>query len=330
MSERVLVTGGNGFLGRHLVRLLRERGQEVIVWSPYYDLTKTEDVDVLLSMDEPTHVYHLAGYNGGIAFNAAQPAKIFYDNTLMALNLLEGCRKHGVKKVLSVVASCAYPAEQWVETPSPKDGVSEMFEMRLNSERQTCPEHEFLDSPPHPSVACHGYAKRNLQLASHFYRQQYGLEAVCVCPTTLYGEGDSYDPERTKVVGAMVKRFIDAAKSGEPEVTCWGSGKPLREFLYAPDCARLLADCMGRWDRSDVPLNLGTGQELSVMELAQTVASCAGYSGRIDWDESKPDGQFRKRLDVTRMRAVLGEFEFTPLEVGLLRTIEDYRREVAS
>jgi GDP-L-fucose synthase len=275
-DSRILVTGATGFLGRHLTALLKAIGcqQVTAVGGPDaeaeldgYDLRDPNEVYDLMSLGRFDHVFHLAGYNGGIQFNLDNPFDIFADNTLVGVNILEGCRRYGVKKVVGVVASCAYPAEEpYLD-----------WEDRIDSRpRDIMRERDFLDGPPHHSVACHGYAKRNLQLACSYARRQYGLSAVCACPTTLYGPGDSYEPARTKVMGGMVKRFVDAVDLGLDAVTVWGTGAPRREFLYAPDCARLLVETMLAYEDSDVPLNLGTGQELSVRELAEAVADLAG------------------------------------------------------
>jgi GDP-L-fucose synthase len=322
-DARVLVTGGTGFLGKHLCRALDKVGSMTQSVGSGLDLTWGPCVNQVFRRARPDYVFHLAGWNGGISFNENFPSDIFFRNTLMGLNVLEACRTFGVKKVVSVVASCAYGDD--------KDTKHlEMFNCRGTKESGILEEEDFLSCRPNPSVACHGYAKRNLQLASSYYRQQYGLLAVCDCPTTLYGPGDSYDPNRTKVMGGMVKRFCDAVAKGEQEVTCWGSGRPLREFLYVEDAAKLLVETMLRYDDSDLPLNLGTGQELSVKEVAETVAAAAGYAGSIRWDTSKPDGQMRKRLDTTRMEAILPTFTFTPLRVGVDRAVEDYRNRTSS
>lgn len=319
--SRVLVTGGTGFLGGHVVSALE--GQGAIVYSPFrgneefgVDLTDRGHVETMfancLDAGPLDYVFHLAGFNGGIQFNLDAPADIFRRNTMMALNVLDACHRWGVQKVVSVVASCAYPAELMRHT-------------EYQHETELMHEDIFLEDMPHPTVACHGYAKRNLQLVSQFYRQQYGLRAVCACPTTLYGPGDSYDPRRTKVMGGMVKRFVDAVDNGEQEVVCWGTGAPKREFLYVEDAAKLLLQVLEHYEDSTMPLNLGTGQELTVKEVAETVARGVMFFGRIGWDASRPDGQMRKRLDLTRMRETLPGVELTPLDEGIRRTAADYR-----
>lgn len=336
-NKKVLVTGLTGFLGRHLAVALRRAGAEVLPvgsWVRWVeglrpmDMRDRHDVRHVFQDFKPEYVFHLAGFNGGIDFNVKYPADIFYQNTAMALNLFDAARQVPPKKVVSVVASCAYPAAQTIwkrcEQHDP-NGFFPSFEMGVTRSRETCPEAEFLDGPPHDSVMGHAYAKRNLQVATHLYHKQYGLSAVCVCPTTLYGPHDSFDPHRTKLMGGMVKRFVDAADNNTAEVTCWGSGKPLREFLYVEDAAKLLLKSMELYEDSSRPLNLGTGQEISVADLATLVARAAGYRGNIRWDTSRPDGQHRKRLDTTKMLDVLGEQTFVPLEDGVRRTADYYR-----
>lgn len=312
-KAKVLVTGGTGFLGQHLCRELDKYGAFTYSAGKGLDLTWSPCVEQLFGhFSKPDYVFHLAGHNGGIAYNDAFPADIFFKNTIMGLNVLEACQRHKVKKVVSVVASCAYPEYGF--------GYLGGF-----FPREIMEEHAFLDGETHASVACHGYAKRNLQLASSFYRKQYGLEAVCACPTTLYGPGDSYDPQRTKVMGGLIKRFVDAADNGSQSVTCWGTGSPMREFLYVEDAAKLLVETMLHYGDSDIPLNLGSGQEYSIKDTANMVASRVVFNGEIHWDSTKPDGQYRKRLDTTRMNEILPRIEFTTLEQGIDRTIADYR-----
>ncbi len=313
-GARVLVTGSRGFLGQHLYRLLVARGATVLgvggvnrkYQAPdchdlWLDLCDLGWVEKFFQQNGPfDYVFHLAGHNGGIAFNGAYPADIFMKNTVMGLNLLDCCARHGVKKALSVVASCAYG-----------DGQGDLVE------------NNFLCGQPNASVACHGYAKRNLLLASRFYRQQYGLEVVTVCPTTCYGPGDSFDPARTKVMGAMVRRFVDAVDFARPATLCWGTGTARREFLYAEDCASLMLRALLHDRTGGLLLNLGTGQELTTRELAEKVAAIVGYTGPIVFD-GRHDGQASKRLDCTLMRSLFPDFQPTPLEEGIRRTVDWY------
>lgn len=327
-DSRILITGGHGFLGQHLVEELNDIGVTPIL--PYrgdeagrVDLCRIDHCENAFDNAGPIdYVFHLAGYNGGIAFNAAAGFDIFADNTVMAINVLRVAAERRVKKVVSVVASCAYPQNQWEQdTENDTDGVYHY----TCEPREVMMEYGFFDGPPHRSVACHGYAKRNLQLASSLASEQYNLDAVCVCPTTLYGPGDDFDPARSKIMGAMVKRFVDAADNGDREVTCWGTGKPLREFLYVKDAAKLLLQALDHYEINDYPLNLGSGDEVSVLTLAAMVADRAGYDGKILWDASKPDGQGRKRLNLSRMKAWLPGVKLTALENGIEETIAHYR-----
>ncbi len=304
------------------MRALAEKYATVFPWPRHLSLLSDDDVGPAFDFINPDYVFNLAGYNGGIGFNKLNPGKIFIENTLMGLNLISNCIRHRVQKIVSVVASCSYSPVQFVG-----DACSDIGAHYILERHDLLEEESFLELTPHESVACHGYAKRNLQLASYFANKQYGLNAVCACPTTLFGSEDSFDPERTKVLGALVKKFVDAADAKADEVVLWGSGKPLREFLYVEDAAKLLLRVMECYDDSSMPLNLGSGQELSIKELAELIAKQVGFNGKISWDTSKPDGQYRKRLDLTRMEAILGKFYFTPLETGVLAAIESYRSQ---
>jgi GDP-L-fucose synthase len=317
----VLVTGADGFLGRQVVKrlVLAEKANVACAYHRDYDLTRATHADHVVDANRPDFVVHLAGYNGGIQFNLDRPYDIFAQNTLMGLNLINACVGKKVRKVLCAVASCAYPANEWL-------GYGEGH---CQEPREVCVETDFFDGPPHETVACHGYAKRNLQLACSYAKRQYGLNAVCVCPATLYGPGDNYDPHRTKVVGAMVRRFVEARREGLGEVTCWGTGRPKREVLYVEDAARLVVESLKAYEDSDYPLNLGTGQEHTVKSLAGRAAAAAGYRGKIRWDSDRPDGQFRKRLNLAKMHDWLGPQTFTTLTDGLEKTVEDYTRRFA-
>jgi GDP-L-fucose synthase len=316
-GKKVFVTGGGGFLGKHLINALKKNGATVI--TDRGDLTNPTSTDSIFygRASYADFVFHLAGYNGGIKFNIDFPFDIFTRNTLMAAHVVKACVRNRVKKLVSIVASCAYPKDELV-----------VYESGSELEpRDIMREDEFLNGPIHETVACHGYAKRNLQLATKYAASQYGLDAVCVCPTTLYGPGDIFDPERTKVMGAMVRRFVDATDQQLPSVTCWGSGAAMREFLYVEDAADMILQAGLLYKDPKEPLNLGSGQEYTIKELTLKVAEIAGYKGEILWDTAKSDGQLRKRLDLAKMHNVLGtNLLYHSIDIGIKKTIEYYRQ----
>lgn len=311
-QDTIIVTGSHGFLGSYVVETLKKRGAKHIKTMTKSDCDLTESSSVycfFLNYTEsfdykwpsPIHVIHCAGYNGGIEFNRREPIKVIESNTLMGFNLLKQCVRFGVKKVVSVMSSCAYQ----------------------DSKKILC-EEEFGYGPCNPSIECHGYAKRMLFYASKAYKQQIGLNAVTACITNLYGPRDSFHPLRTKVVGALVKKFVDAKNENSPNVICWGSGKPLREFMYVKDAAEYLVRTLEVYDDTSLPINIGTGSDISIKKLAKTIAKLVGYKGKIIWDTSKGDGQMKKLLSNKRTKEILGELQLTSLEGGLLETIRYY------
>ncbi len=352
-GSTLLVTGATGFLGRHVCRVLTSDYPEVLVTAACLrwgrrglpgvhaevacDLCDPGDVADLVSTSGPFDaVLHLAGYNGGIAFNRAAPFDIFVRNTQMACNLLDACvnqreavlgaglgctyRPRPVGKFLGVVASCAYPSDEGYQSWH----IDEVRHGWLEEE------HFLGHHNPHSSVACHGEAKRNLLRACYFAHKQHGLDAVCACPTTLFGPGDSYDLERTKVTGALVRRFIEAKRSGAEKVTLWGTGQAERQLLFVGDAARLLLLSLVRHDDHETPLNLARwgpygsvrGQHL-ILDLARRIQTMVGYEGRIEWDTNKPDGQYRKALIPHRAYSYFPDFQFVPFDDALAATVAD-------
>lgn len=330
----VIVTGGNGFLGKHVCNWLRRLGAyPLVIGSNDWDMTQKVDApaEIKRAFRHCHYAIHLAGFNGGIEFNRKYPADIFFANTVMGLNFLEHCAVFEVPKALMLVASCAYPASQPAGQLCKLHGIKE-------HPTEVLVEDMFLQGESHDTVACHGYAKRNLQLAARFYNQQYDLNVSCACVTTLYGPGDSFDPERTKFVGGLVKRFVDAADNGDKEVTCWGSGNAKREIIYVDDAARDLLFALLAYENPRVPLNVGYGTELTIRQFAESIAEKAGYKGAIGWDTTKPDGQMRKKLDSKRWTDLLLNYHFkhtpahayypptyTPFADGIAKTIAWYR-----
>ena len=305
-GKRVLVTGGSGFLGRHVVSQLRDQGAQVFApRSKEYNLTRIEDTMQALNAVSPDIVIHAAANVGGIGYNRLFPAQIFRDNLLMACNILEACARVGIEKLAIVGSACAYPGEA-------------SGDLR---------EEQLLSGPLHPSVACYGLSKRALFIGSEAYRNQYGLNSIFLVITNLYGPWDKYDPNESHVVAALVRRFIEAKEANQPEVICWGTGTPVREFLYVEDCAQAISVAVEKYDKPG-PLNIGTGIGNSIEELAVTTAEVVGYTGEIRWDTTKPDGALRKVLDVTRMKTELDWQPKTSLKEGLAATAAWYWKTV--
>lgn len=316
-GKSIMVTGASGFIGSHLSLLLKKYEAKVyrLGYSndenvdDVFDLRSEVGCEWAFSRHKIDYVFHLAGYNGGIMFNIENPASILHDNILMAMNVLESCKKHKVSKVVSTITSCGYG---WEYSNQSKFGMLE--------ECYQLGEVAF-------SVAPHGYAKRMLALASRYYHEQYGLNAVTVCPTTVYGPGDRFDETRSKVLSGLIYKFVNAKQRGDRAVTLYGTGKALREFIYVGDLAHLLILSLLKYEDNKIPLNLASGHEVSVAELAKMIAASVGYTGEIQWDVSKPDGQMRKLLNRDKQLALLGEVALTPLAEGIDLTVGWYLGE---
>jgi GDP-L-fucose synthase len=303
-AKRIVVTGGTGFLGTHLVRRLRERGcQSVFVPSHAgFDLTRIDSVERLFAEHQPEVLIHLAAVVGGIGANRSDPGRFFYDNAIMGIQLIEAARRHGVEKVVALGTICAYPKF----TPIP-------FR-----------EEDLWDGYPEETNAPYGLAKKMLLVQCQAYRAQYGLNAIYLLPVNLYGPGDNVDLESSHVIPALIRKCVQAVQDGCEEIVLWGDGSPTREFLYVKDAAEAIVLAAERYDQPD-PVNLGSGTEISIRDLAAAIASLTGFSGRITWDSSKPNGQPRRCLDVTRAEREFGFRASTPLDMGLRNTIEWYR-----
>ncbi len=303
-GKRVCVTGGGGFLGRRVVAALEERGcRDVqVVRRRDYDLVRGPDVERLYRDGRPEVVVHLAAVVGGIGANRENPGRYFYENLMMGVQLIEGARLHGVEKFIQVGTICAYPKF----TPVP-------FK-----------EEDLWNGYPEETNAPYGIAKKALLVQCQAYREQYGLNAIYLLPVNLYGPGDNFDPNTSHVIPALIKKFVEAAERGAPEVEVWGTGAATREFLYVDDAAEGIVLAAAHYDGAE-PVNLGSGQEMSIKELAELVASETGFRGRIAWDTSKPDGQPRRALDVTRAAELFGFRARVDFREGLRRTIGWYR-----
>lgn len=300
---RTLVTGGGGFLGTHLVERLRSDGIDPLVpRSAAYDLTHEDDTARLFSEARPELVFHLAAEVGGIGANRANPGRYWYANLVMGTHVLEQSRIHGVDKLVLLGTICSYPKF----TPVP-------FK-----------EEELWNGYPEETNAPYGVAKKALLSGAQAYREQYGLNTVYLMSTNLYGPGDNFDLQTSHVIPALIRKMLEASERGDGEIVLWGDGTPTRDSLYVEDCAEALHLAAQRYDGPE-PINLGTGEEPSIRELAELVAEQTGFEGRIVWDTSMPNGQPRRRLDTTRARELLGWEPRTPLREGIDRTVAWFR-----
>jgi GDP-L-fucose synthase len=302
-TKRIVVTGGAGFLGSHLVALLEASGcRKVFVpRSADYDLVDASAVRRLYRETEPDVVFHLAARVGGIGANQRNPGKYFYDNLQMGAHVLEEARIAGTAKVVMVGTICSYPKH----APIP-------FR-----------EETLWDGYPEETNAPYGIAKKALLVMAQAYRQQYGMNAIALLPVNLYGPRDNFDLESSHVIPAMICKCVDAAAQGGP-IVLWGDGSPTREFLFVEDCARALLLAAERYDGPE-PVNVGAGFEISMRELAEKIASLTGYTGAIVWDETRPNGQPRRSLDTSRAQRLFGFTAQTPFDAGLRRTIAWFR-----
>jgi GDP-L-fucose synthase len=300
----VTVTGGTGFLGRHLAAELEGHGAKVFALGRAgYDLRRRAEIDRMLADTRPDAVVHLAAVVGGIGANREQPGRFFYENALMGIELLEACRVAGVPKVVVAGTVCAYPKH----TPVPFQEAA------------------LWDGYPEETNAPYGLAKKLLLVQAQAYRDQYGMNAVYLLPVTLYGPHDNFDLHSSHVIPAMVRKFAEARDRGEPRVVLWGDGSPTREFLHVRDAARAFRLALERYDGPE-PVNLGSGEEIAIGNLAALVATATGYRGEVVWDTSKPNGQPRRRLATDRARALLGFEAAVPLRQGIAELVAWYHR----
>ena len=301
MAETVLLTGGRGFFGRRIAEALTAHGYEVVApGRPEFDLLDYVSVERVLKLVRPHTVVHSAAYYGGLGICVAEPARIFRDNATMTVNILEALPKGGVQRFVAVGSACAYPGNV-------------VGDMR---------EDEFWAGALHPSVEAYGFQKKIQQVGARAYGKQFGITSQFPQITNLYGEHDVFTEYRSHVVAALIKRFADAQLSGAKEVRCWGTGAPVREFIYSRDAAEAIVRLM-KTDFGE-PVNIGTGIGTSIKELSVLVAKHVGFSGPIVWDTSKPDGVMRKVLDVSRMKKLLNWSPPTELDAGLATTIKWY------
>jgi GDP-L-fucose synthase len=308
-KKRLLVTGGSGFVGRHVLAALRARGCAQVS-SPRraeFDLTRETDVARLFDTVRPEVVLHLAAVVGGIGANRTSPGRFFYENTMMGLLVIEEARRAGVEKFVGVGTICSYP--KFAPVPFRED--------------------DLWNGYPEETNAPYGIAKKLLLVQGQAYRQEYGFNAIHLLPVNLYGPGDNFDPASSHVIPALIRKCVEARDAGEAEVVCWGSGNATREFLYVDDVVEAFLLAAERYDRPE-PVNIGAGFEISIRDLATLVAELTGFTGRLRFDPSKPDGQPRRMLDVTRARDAFGFSAKTPFRAGLERTIAWYEQSRAA
>jgi GDP-L-fucose synthase len=306
-EERVVITGGTGFVGRRLSEALVTRGARVhAIGRAAYDLRNAADAARMFRDLEPTMVVHLAAVVGGIGANRARPAEFFLDNLLMGAHVLDHAWRARVRKAVLVGTVCAYP--KFTAVPFRED--------------------DLWNGYPEETNAAYGLAKRALLVQAQAYRQQYGYNAIYLLPTNLYGPGDNFDLHTSHVIPALIRKCLDAAGAGHDVVQGWGDGSATRDFLYVDDAVEGILLAAERYDSGD-PVNLGSAEEVSIADLATQIANLTGFNGTIAWDRSQPNGQPRRCLDVTRA-ARFGFRPRTSLEAGLRRTIDWYRNEVSS
>jgi dTDP-glucose 4,6-dehydratase/GDP-L-fucose synthase len=305
-GRTVMVTGGAGFLGSHLVDDLASRSDNVEIFVPRsdkYDLRDRSAIDRAFADSGADTVIHLAATVGGIGANAENPGRYFYDNAVMGIELVEAARQHGVEKFTILGTICAYPEY----TPVP-------FQ-----------ETDLWDGYPEETNAPYGIAKKALLTQSRAYRKQWDFDSIYLLPVNLYGPRDDFDLETSHVTPAIIRKTVEARERGDDVITAWGTGEPTREFLYVKDAAEGILDATEQYDSSE-PVNLGSGEEISIRELIETITNMVGFQGEVEWDTSKPDGQPRRKLDTTRAKRRFGWEASTDFRDGLQETIDWYEQ----
>jgi GDP-L-fucose synthase len=307
-GQRVLVTGGAGFLGRFVCDELKRYHPEALLSprSAQFDLRKAQDVQAMLAFARPQVVVHMAAVVGGIGANRANPGRFFYENAIMGIQLMEAARRFGVQKFVTIGTICAYPKH--TAAPFRED--------------------DLWNGYPEETNAPYGLAKKMLIVQAQAYREQYGFNAINLLPVNLYGPGDNFDLETSHVIPALIRKVIEAREAGLKQIEAWGTGRASREFLFVRDAAQGIALATAQYNKPE-PVNLGTGFEISIKELAQLICSLCGFRGEVRWCSDKPDGQPRRCLDVSRARREFGFQAETSLQDGLKETIawfEEHRK----
>ncbi len=302
-TRRVCVTGGAGFLGKRLVARLNELGAREVFVPEFekYDLVEAANIRRMYDEARPDVVIHLAAVVGGIGANRAHPGEFFYKNLMMGVQLIHEGMLRGIEQFVAIGPVCAYP--KFARVPFQEDDLWSGY--------------------PEETNAPYGLAKKMLLVQSQAYRAEHGFNSIFLLPVNLYGPGDNFDVETSPVIPAMIRKCVEAVRAGEREIVLWGDGTPTREFLYVDDAADGIAAAAERYDDAD-PVNLGSGQEISIRDLAERIAALTGFEGKLTWDASKPNGQPRRMLDVSRARERFGWEARTPFDEGLRDTVEWY------
>ena len=305
--RRVTITGGNGFLGKYVIRTLQERGASHIAVADIdqYDLTRPDDVNRMYNEQRPDVVIHLAAVVGGIGANRENPGKFFYDNAIMGIQLIEQARLHGIEKFVCIGTICAYP--KFTPVPFKED--------------------DLWNGYPEETNAPYGLAKKMLLVQLQAYRRQYGMNGIFLLPVNLYGPGDNFDPRSSHVIPALIKKCIDAKRSGAKQIDVWGTGNVSREFIYVEDAARGIVMATEQYNKPE-PVNIGAGFEIKIKDLVHLIVELTGFDGDIVWDPSKPDGQPRRMLDTNRAREEFGFEAREDFRSGLKKTIEWYEKHI--
>ncbi|MHC4575517.1 MAG: GDP-L-fucose synthase family protein [Planctomycetota bacterium] len=300
-NRRVVVTGGAGFLGGYVTKGLQERSCKKILVPKIedYDLVNINHVVRMYDDMKPDIVIHLAAVVGGIGANREHPGEFFYKNLIMGVQLIEQARLRNIEKFVAIGTICAYPKEE-----------------------------DLWNGYPEETNAPYGLAKKMLLVQSQAYRAEYGFNSIFLLPVNLYGPGDNFNPATSHVIPALIKKCVDAIKSGDDHIECWGTGKVSREFIYAPDAAEGILLATEHYNGPE-PVNIGSGFEITIKGLAEKIVKIAGFKGQIRWDPSKPDGQPRRRLDVSRAKELFGFEAKTSFDEGLKATIDWYKEKTA-
>jgi len=302
-EKKICVTGGAGFLGTHLIRELRSRGAEKIFIPKIedYDLVDGNAIKRMLADSDPDIIIHLAAHVGGIGANREHPAEFFYDNLMMGVQLIHQAYERGVEKFVAIGTVCAYP--KFTPVPFSEDDLWIGY--------------------PEETNAPYGLAKKMLLVQSQAYRDQYGYNSIFLLPVNLYGPGDNFDPRSSHVIPALIRKCVEAKEAGEDHIVVWGDGSPTREFIYVTDAARGIALATAGYNES-LPVNIGSGFEISIKDLAQKISRLTGFDGELVWDTSKPNGQPRRALDTSRAKEKFGFEARVDFDEGLKKTIEWY------